>query len=328
MHTEGTSGLSRTHSAQSQSSSVQSAHDSLRAASLARVEAAQAAARASLSRSPVQARVEPVSVPEVPAATLAQRSAMLAPPPSVRELAAMAQAVYTPGARPPDGWSIASPAQLAEIGLSTDMLTSPSSDFRAEVYVREVAGQPSYTVAFRGSQSASDWQSNLGQGVGLKTDHYNRALALGDRLDVPAGTRVTITGHSLGGGLASAAALAAERDAVTFNAAGLSNTTLAEANRIAGQDGRVDIPDIRAMYVRGEVLSALQDGGDRVAGGIIGGIFGGFWGGAAGAAVTDLPEAVGTRIALDPVRPEGMRWYQDNPVAKHMMDYVIASLPN
>ena len=269
--------------------------------------------QARLLQTAVTGAIASAVAPFAPATTAA-----IPPAPSTRELAAMAHAVYTPGAAPPAGWSIASAAQLAEVGLTPEMLSSPTSEFRAEVYAREIAGQTSYTVAFRGSQSASDWRSNLGQGVGIRTDHYNRALEIGRRLIVPEGSRVTITGHSLGGGLASAAALAAELDATTFNAAGLSDTTLSDARAIAARDGTVDIPDISAFYVRGEILSALQDGGDRVIGGLLGGI--------PGAIVTDLPEAVGTRIALDPVRPEGMRWWQDHAINRHMMDYVLSSL--
>jgi hypothetical protein len=237
------------------------------------------------------------------------------PAPSARELAALAADVYAPGQALPSGWTIASPEQLAAIGLTENMLSSPQSEFRAEVYVREIGGQPSYVVAFRGSQSASDWGANIKQGIGLRTDHYNRALEIGERLIVPAGARVTLTGHSLGGGLASAASLAAELPASTFNAAGLSDRTLAQARTIAGADGRVDVPDISAFHVRGEILSTLQDGGDRVLGILL------------RAGFLDLPEAVGTRVPLDPVRPDGLRWYQDTPVARHMMDYVIASLP-
>ncbi len=48
----------------------------------------------------------------------------------------------------------------------------------------------------------------------------------------------------------------------TANAAGLSKQTLNEAKSFAAADGQVDIPDISVFYMRGEVLSALQDGGD------------------------------------------------------------------
>ena len=290
-------------------------------------EARIAAARAAITRSAVlpgarttgsQAAEARVLGPAPLPVQFAAAPAAPPPAPSTSEMAAMSAAVYAPGTVPPTGWRIASPTQLAEIGLTPAMLTSPASEFRAEVYVRDFGGQTSYTVAFRGSQSASDWRSNLQQSTGFRSDHYNRALEIAQALTVPQGARVTLTGHSLGGGLASAAALAAELDAVTFNAAGLSQTTLGDARVIAARDGQVTTPDISAYYVRGEVLSALQDGGDRVLGAILGGI--------PGALVADLPEAVGTRIALDPVRPDGLRWWQDNPVSKHFIDYVIASV--
>ncbi len=240
------------------------------------------------------------------------------PPPTTRELAALATDVYTPGTAPPAGWDIATSAQVAELGLSESMLSSPTTDFSAEVYAREIAGQTSYVVAFRGTQSGADWRGNIQQGVGLRTDYYNRALEIGERLVVPNGTRVTLTGHSLGGGLASAASTASELDATTFNAAGLSAPTLTEARAIAGADGQIDVPDISAFYVRGEILSTLQDGGDRMIGAILGGV--------TGARHFDMPEAVGNRIELDPVRPDGMRWYQDHAISRHGMAYVNSSL--
>lgn len=286
------------------------------AASDARIEAARAALTAGAVSPParvLQAEFTPVGG-AAPATPLAPAAAV-PPEPSTRELAALAADVYAPGQAIPAGWTIASPQQLAAIGLTENMLSSPQSEFRAEVYARDIGGQPSYVVAFRGSQSASDWGANIKQGIGLRTDHYNRALEIGERLIVPEGARVTLTGHSLGGGLASAASLAAELPATTFNAAGLSDRTLGQARTIAGADGRVDVPDISAFHVRGEILSTMQDGGDRVLGILL------------RAGFLDLPEAVGTRIPLDAVRPEDMRWYQDTPVARHLMDYVIASLP-
>lgn len=251
-----------------------------------------------------------------------------APPPSAPTLASLAGAAY--GSSPPDGWTPATPSELAEIGLSPAMLSSSASDFRAAVFVDRTGFAPNYVVSFKGTTptSGSDWAANLRQGTGFETDHYNRALAIGQSINAPPEVRITLTGHSLGGGLASTAALAAERDAVTFNAAGLSDATKDRAAAIAGADGAVVTPDIRAYYVRGEILSAMQDGGDRVAGGLLGYMAAGPWGGLGGAAVADMPSAVGTRIAMDRVNPEGKHWYSlsNNPVGWHMMDYVLASV--
>ncbi|MEM7689438.1 MAG: Mbeg1-like protein [Pseudomonadota bacterium] len=280
---------------------------------------------------PVQGEVPAVGQPQV---ELAQLNNVAPPPPSTLELAQMAQAAYGE-VGPPQGWTEANAAQLAEIGLTPDMLSSPTSEFRAEVYVQEINGQTSYTVAFRGSTpTQSDWAANGRQAVGLETDHYNRALEIGESLVVPEGSRVSVTGHSLGGGLASAAAIAAELDATTFNAAGLHSTTISAAQEIAAADGRIDAPDISAVYVRGDVLSMLQDGGDQMIGGLIGrglgswlgGPLGGAAGGLAGRQLADAPEAYGNRIQLDPVRPDGVGFFGDHPVARHGMDYVISSL--
>jgi Protein of unknown function (DUF2974) len=173
-------------------------------------------------------------------------------------------------------------------------------------------------VAFRGSTSNADWKTNFKQSLGLSSDHYRKALAVGAKLALAGNVNITLTGHSLGGGLASAAAIAGGRTASTFNAAGLSDATINRARGVHTASGAQTKDSVTAYYVRGEILSAIQDGGDRFLGGILGGLIG------AGAA--DAPEAYGTRIGLNAVRPEGLRWYQDNPGARHGMDWVLSSL--
>ena len=237
--------------------------------------------------------------------------------PTTRELALLAQDVYNDIPAPPPGYRVATDTDLSSIGLRAQDLSSPQSAFRARVYVKEGDGGPQYVVSFRGSTDGSDWKANAQQAVGLPSDQYARALMVAKAVGRHPDADVTITGHSLGGGLASAAALASGRDAATFNAAGLSDNTIRQAEAIrAGNGGAA--PDIAAFYVRGEILSAVQDGGDRVAGAIFGGVLGGIF--------ADAPEAYGTRIQLDAERPEGTRWYQDNPVARHGMDWVLSSL--
>jgi pimeloyl-ACP methyl ester carboxylesterase len=75
------------------------------------------------------------------------------------------------------------------------------------------------------------------------------------------GDNVLVVGHSLGGGMAAAAAHATGWRAITFNAAGV------HTNYREGTPG-----DIRAHYIVGEILTTLQD-------------------------MTPLPAAVGTPIA-------------------------------
>lgn len=235
--------------------------------------------------------------------------------PSTIDLAAMAADVYNDIPAPPAGYRVANSDDLAAIGLRGEDLASPQSSFRARVYVAEGDGGPNYVVSFRGTTDGSDWKANARQGVGLPSDQYGRALLIAKAIRRHPDAQVTITGHSLGGGLASAAALASGRDAQTFNAAGLSDATIRQAETMRGN---APAPKIAAFYVRGEILSAIQDGGDRVAGAILGGI--------PGALFADAPEAYGTRMPLDAKQPAGQHWYQDTPLARHGMDWVKSSL--
>ncbi len=238
--------------------------------------------------------------------------------PATRELALMAADVYNDIASPPAGYRVATETDLGRLGLRPQDLTSSTSAFRARVYVKGASESAEFVVAFRGTTGSSDWQANLRQGVGLSSDHYARALIIGRALARNPDANVSITGHSLGGGLASAASIASGRNASTFNAAGLSDATIGAADRIRTTAGIGRAAEVQAFYVRGEVLSAIQDGGDRVIGAIFGGV--------RGAAVVNAPEAYGNRIPLSPVRPAGQPWYSDNPVAKHGMDWVLSSL--
>jgi pimeloyl-ACP methyl ester carboxylesterase len=69
------------------------------------------------------------------------------------------------------------------------------------------------------------------------------------------GREITFVGHSLGGGLATAAAAATGMRALTFNAAGVHPRTVARFGAsLKGIDNLVD-----AFRVNGEFLSTLQD---------------------------------------------------------------------
>ena len=261
----------------------------------------------------------PAPAAGVLAAATVSRSA---PGPSATTLARMADDVYNDVPAPPAGYRVAKDAELAAIGVDPAALTTRASGYRARAYISGTGETAQVVIAFRGTAGLSDWATNARQATGLANDHYRQALALGRQVARSGADNVTFTGHSLGGGLASAAGLASGRSATTFNAAGLSDATIRQADTIRSCRPALDI---RAYHVRGEVLSALQDGGDRFAGALLGGVLGGIFGGALGSRV-DAPEAYGTRIELDAVRPEGKRFWNDHPVDRHGMDWVLAGL--
>lgn len=193
--------------------------------------------------------------------------------------AALADAAYAENPEPgsteglPEGYRRATQKDLEALGLhdgETDFTRRPGSDFRADLFVSEDAsGNPHYTVAFQGSSTGEDWLNNALQGTGQRdsrlgraarrragndVDYYNEAAILARTAEGEAPGQVSYTGHSLGGGLASAAAGASGAPAHTFNAAGLHESTLEQIGR-TGQPGN----NIEAYFLEDDPLNKLQD---------------------------------------------------------------------
>jgi hypothetical protein len=238
--------------------------------------------------------------------------------------ALLAKDVYNDVPSPPAGYRAASAADLTRLGLTAEMLEQPGeSSFRARVYVSGEPGEERYTVVFRGSQSGDDWKSNAQQGLGFSSTHYANALEIGKKL-ARTDADVTLVGHSLGGGLAAEAAIASGRPADTFNAAGLHQNTIDQARAVAEANDR-GFSSINNYRVPGEILTTLQEGGDRAIGAGLGGLISGGGGAILGGAALDLPEAYGAQHTLPNVRPDGAHWWDSiNPVDRHSMDWVLA----
>jgi hypothetical protein len=113
--------------------------------------------------------------------------------------------------------------------------------FKAVLYQDYAAvADNTFVLAFGGTDDSlgeiltlnpPDWVENIGQGLGWRIAEYRWAMDVARavdaaRLQVPGGATLTTTGHSLGGGLASAASVVTGRAGVTFNAAGLHEKTL------------------------------------------------------------------------------------------------------
>lgn len=161
-------------------------------------------------------------------------------------------------------------AELAE------RLRPRESGFRAEIYIPDPAILgPVYkpTVVYKGSAgevatanglrdtSAEDFlANNFPQSVGMQTDYYDRAMRLASQLKLE-NVDFEIAGHSLGGGMGSAASAVSGVPATTFNAAGLHPAT---AQRFAKSTPGVQLYDtadtVVAYQVQGEMLNnGIQD---------------------------------------------------------------------
>jgi hypothetical protein len=170
---------------------------------------------------------------------------------------------HVPGQNNVEGWRDVSrdPEALARLGLTEqDLQPDNASGFRARLYLPE-RGSPNEhlppQLAFRGTASGSDVKADLRAGLGLRTDHFDKAGAIGAKLaQLPPGS-VQLVGHSLGGGLASAAALVSGQPATTFDAMGLHE---AERRRLAAKSegGLHTGVTISAFHMRSEALTSVQ----------------------------------------------------------------------
>lgn len=101
----------------------------------------------------------------------------------------------------------------------------------------------------------ADWQNNIQQGLFGNSAQYQQAINIVPGLENMHGPIDRFVGHSLGGGLASAAALVYNRPGTTFNAAGVNPAFVVQFNANLSQADQL----IDAYRVQGEVLSTLQD---------------------------------------------------------------------
>ena len=168
---------------------------------------------------------------------------------------------------PPAGFLDATDEELASLGLNQKMLAPDNTDFRAALYKKDPAvwgdnPKPPYDLVFRGSTLApEDWQNNFAQNANNESSYYLRAVNIGNKLARSEfADQVQMVGHSLGGGLASAAQGGSGAIATTFNAAGLHPKTVARYSTLA--DHMSAEPDkILAYHVEGEVVTQTQESG-------------------------------------------------------------------
>lgn len=184
----------------------------------------------------------------------------------VRVNAALSAQVYD-SQKPGDGvfvpmpghWRVATDSELARFGLSNAILHSGSGEFRARGYIDGTTGK--LVIAFRGTnldlangKGFKDIAADVNQEHGIYSKYYANAIDIGERV-AKSGyhSQVQFTGHSLGGGLAAAAALASGTRADTFNAPGLSLSTKVIAghvnDRLNMPDGKVDNYSVDGQFL-------------------------------------------------------------------------------
>jgi len=210
-----------------------------------------------------------------------------------REMSGLAADVYQSAnhdGEPPVGWKRAStdPEAMRAAGINMsdeelrDLLQPPQSGFRAELYLpdKRVFGEDAKPiVVYKGStglivdplaaggrreSGGEDFLNNGQQGIGMRSDYYDRAMLLATRLKAETDGNFEIAGHSLGGGMASAASAVTGARATTFNAAGLHPDTPARFAKDNGLPTFNPQQTVHTYQTSGEVLNDVQNGMQRL----------------------------------------------------------------
>ena len=170
--------------------------------------------------------------------------------PTDRESGLIAEDVYYPESkgRLEGGWR--------RMIVKNMKMNDEKSGFKSALYGRWDEKQGKYTeyvyaTAGTDMTSIADWENNFQQVLLGEAEQYKLSVK-NARILAKAFKNITFVGHSLGGGLASANSLATGKDAVTFNAAGLSDNTKEKLN-LHNTEGY-----IKAFIVRGEMLDNKQ----------------------------------------------------------------------
>ena len=142
----------------------------------------------------------------------------------------------------PPGWHEVSPAELRSLGIDPKILEDKKTGFHATLF-RDDNGR--YVLSYEGT----DFKDHAGDvvtdvmGAGATSAQVHQAIqaatVIKQRLmanGVTAGN-FSLTGHSLGGELAAAGSIATGAKATTFNAAGLSYSSMKLAQESARQHG-------------------------------------------------------------------------------------------
>jgi Protein of unknown function (DUF2974) len=126
----------------------------------------------------------------------------------------------------------------------------PNTGFRAVALKPVDANDERVIVAFSGSDEGGDWDDNIKQGAGIPTAQYGQAVDFAEKWKASDGDNVILTGHSLGGGLASYASIKTDLPATAVNGAPLALSNLGF--------NPLDALRITQYYVPGEALSVVN----------------------------------------------------------------------
>jgi len=176
-------------------------------------------------------------------------------PAEAEEFRDLSLAIYDGDQAVPEGYVEVEDAE-ERLGVP---LRDPETGLEARVYYNEE--KDLYVLVFEGTTSddeGADWGSNLSNGLGGVPKQYRQALDIALRFQEVYGEEgdTVVTGHSLGGGLATFAGLGAGIETYTYNPSGLGPGT----RLFLDSAGLVERNDelVKNYVQRGEILDLLR----------------------------------------------------------------------
>lgn len=137
-----------------------------------------------------------------------------------------------------EGYEKLNVEEMDKLGVKSTELNDTKTGFKADIY-KDTNGD--YVLVYRGTYSdpdhpendlIHDWSKewtddNMRQGLGMGSEQYKKSIKLAKKVNrnKPKGKQLTIAGHSLGGGLATAAGAATGSKTYAFCPAGVHPNT-------------------------------------------------------------------------------------------------------
>lgn len=174
----------------------------------------------------------------------------------VMDYALLSDAVYYLGTdkyKAPNGWeAVGMPGLVCLLNPKKAAFEDLVNGFKASTFVKG----KKLVVVFQGTNPNEllDWSTDFFTKMGLKTGQYQDALNYVGTIIEQAGNNydVVLTGHSLGGGLATYAALNYGKAAIVFNAAPMGSEMLSDIQNLNDKKSLV-----RNIDMKGDPVSGL-----------------------------------------------------------------------
>ena len=179
--------------------------------------------------------------------------------PTPEEAARMSAHVYADGkgVELTGEWKVST----RDVGLKNSDFNNSKTGLQSGLYERvKEDGTTEYTYATAGTDSTEvkDYGANAKQTISASAQ-YDKSISNAKTISKSLGdAELTFTGHSLGGGTASANAIATDKKALTFNAAGLSMATKFSLGGFSGIFKSFD-KNVTSFQMTSDPLSIAQD---------------------------------------------------------------------